>query len=39
MDANYLFKVSSKSVWRKMLIAKGDHFPPLADISPDFPWN
>jgi putative transcriptional regulator len=39
MDANYLFKVSSKSVWRKMLTAKGDHFPPLADISPDFPWN
>lgn len=39
MDANYLFNVSAKSVWRKMLIAKGGHFPPLADIVTDYFWN
>ncbi len=39
MDSNYLFNVSSGTVWNKMMKAKGRHFPPLADIPPDFSWN
>jgi putative transcriptional regulator len=39
MDSNYLFNVASSTVWKKMLIAKGEHFPPLADIPTDFSWN
>lgn len=39
MDANYLFKFSSKDIWKSMIKDKRKHFPPLADIPENFSWN